>query len=226
MNPKYTKLEVPFSPSYEKYCTLIRLNAYPDAEEAARTLFEATVEHLHPKSLIVTEYIENRSKEGSEVILQVGSSTFRGKVLSELENVHRLFPYIASCGDEMETYDTASLDMLASFWLDTLKTMALGTARLHTVEYIKKTYGVEKVSSVNPGSGNVDIWPVQELRGIFDLLDQGTPIGVRLTPSSLMIPNKTISGIFYESENTFTSCKYCERENCPGRKEPFSGKRL
>lgn len=226
MNPKYIKLEVPFSPSYEKYCTLIRLDAYPEAEEAARTLFDETVKKLHPKSLITTEYIENRAKEGSEVILQVGSSTFRGKVLSELDNVHRLFPYIASCGNEMETYDTASLDMLASFWLDTLKTMALGVARLHTVQYLKDTYGIEKVSSVNPGSGNVDIWPVQELGGIFDLLDQGNPIGVRLTPSSLMVPNKTISGIFYESAYTFTSCKYCERENCPGRKEPFSGKRL
>ena len=141
------------------------------------------------------------------MILQVGSSTFRGKVLSELDNVHRLFPYIATCGNEMETYDTSSLDMLASFWLDTLKTMALGVARLQTVEYIKKTYGIEKVSSVNPGSGNVDIWPVQELCGIFNLLDQGTPIGVTLTPSSLMIPNKTISGMFYESEHTYNKPK-------------------
>jgi len=226
MNPKYIKLEVPFSPSYKKYTKLIRLESYPDAEESARSLFDKTIEKMQPKSLIAAEYIENRSKEDSEVILQVGSRTFRGKVLSELDSVHRLFPYIITCGNEMETYDTSSLDMLAPFWLDTFKTMALSVARLHTVQYIKKTYGIEKVSSVNPGSGNVDIWPVQELGGIFDFLDQGTPIGVTLTPSSLMIPNKTISGMFYESENTFTSCKYCERENCPGRKEPFSGKRL
>ncbi|NQT58920.1 MAG: hypothetical protein HQ557_08060 [Bacteroidetes bacterium] len=226
MNPKYVKLDVPFTPSYNKYIKLIRLDAYPDAEEAARILFDKTVEKLQPKSLIAAAYIESRSKEDSEMVLQVGTSTFRGKVLSELDNVHRLFPYIATCGNEMETYDTSSLDMLASFWLDTLKTMALGAVRLHTAQYVKDTYGIEKVSSVNPGSGNVDIWPVQELGGIFDLLDQGTPIGVQLTPSSLMVPNKTISGMFYESETTFTSCKYCERENCPGRKETFSGKRL
>jgi hypothetical protein len=226
MNPKYMRLDVPFAPSYEKYKNLIRLEAYPDAEDSARLLFDKTVEKLQPKSLIITEYIENRSKEGSDVVLQVGTSTFKGKILTELDNVHRLFPYIATCGNEMESYDTSSLDMLASFWLDTLKTMALGAIRLCTAQYIKDTYGIEKVSSVNPGSGNVDIWPVQELGRIFDLLDQGTPIGVQLTPSSLMIPNKTISGIFYESENSFTSCTYCERDHCPGRKEPFSGKRL
>jgi len=226
MNPKYIRLDVPFSPSYEKYKKLIRLDAYPDAEDAARLLFDKTVEILQPKSLIITKYIENRLREGSDVVLQVGTSTFKGKVLAELDSVHRLFPYIATCGNEMETYDTSSLDMLAPFWLDTLKTMALGVIRLHTAEFIKNTYGIEKISSVNPGSGNVDIWPVQELGGIFDLLDEGAPIGVKLTPSSLMIPNKTISGIFYESDTTFTSCQYCEREHCPGRKEPFSGKRL
>ncbi len=226
MNPKYIKLDVPFSPSYEKYCKLIRLEAYPDAEEAVRILFDKTVDLLQPKSLVATEFIEKRVQEGSERVLHVGTSVFRGKVLLELDTVHRLFPYIATCGNEMETYDTASLDMLAPFWLDTLKTMALGAVRLRTVAYIKETYGIEKVSSVNPGSGNVDIWPIQELGGIFNLLDQGSPIGVQLTPSSLMVPNKTISGIFYESDTNFTSCRYCERENCPGRKEPFSGKRL
>jgi hypothetical protein len=226
MNPDYIKLEVPFTPSYEKYTKQIRLESYPDAEEAARSLFDETVENLQPKSLITMEYIEKRSKDDSGVVIQVGSSRFKGKVLSELDGVHRLFPYIATCGNEMESFDTSSLDMLAPFWLDTLKTMALGVIRLHTVQYIKDTYGIEKVSSVNPGSGNVDIWPVQELCGIFDLLDQGNPIGVTLTPSSLMIPNKTISGLLYESDTTFTSCIYCEREPCPGRKEPFSGKRL
>ena len=226
MNTDYVKLDVPFSPSYEKYTKLIRLETYPDAEKAAQTLFDKTVERLEPKSLISAKYIENRYKDGSETVFQVDTTTFRGKVLSELDNVHRLFPYIATCGHEMDTYDTSSLDMLAFFWLDTLKIMALGAARLTTAQYIKNTYAIEKVSSVNPGSGNIDIWPLQELSGIFNLLDQGAPIGVQLTESSLMVPNKTISGMFYESETTFTSCKYCERENCPGRKEPFSGKRL
>ncbi len=221
-----TILDIPFSPSYEKYTKIIRLDAYPDAEDSARMLFDAAVGKLQPKCIVTTTYIDSRIKEGSEMVLKVGSSTFKGKVLSELDNVHRLFPYIATCGNEMETYDTSSLDMLAPFWLDTIKMMALGAARLHISQYIKDRYGIEKINSVNPGSGNVDIWPVQELTGIFDILYQGTPIGVQLTPSSLMVPNKTISGMFYESDTSFTSCRYCERENCPGRKEPFSGKRL
>jgi hypothetical protein len=44
---------------------------------------------------------------------------------------------------------------------------------------------------------------------------------VRLTESMLMIPRKSVSGIFFPSEEGFVACQLCERENCPSRKAPF-----
>jgi len=230
MDKAYEILTVPFSPSYERYRDIIRIEAYPEAEPAARELFDIAVSTLQPKSIHTVAFIDHREvveKEGGrETCITVGDTLFRGKVLQVLDEVYRLFPYIATCGNEMESYDLSGFDMLAPFWLDTIKMMALNAIRLETTQHIRNTYGLTKMHSVNPGSGNVDIWPVQELRSIFSLLNGGDPVGVTLTESSLMLPNKSVSGLFYESEVSFSSCLYCERENCPGRKEPFSGVRL
>jgi hypothetical protein len=219
-------LTAPFSPSFETFARLIRLDACPEAEDEARRLFAAAAEALVPRSICRISYIEERAERGDCTAVTADSVSFCAKVLRELNGVHRIFPYIITCGNEMEQYDLKQLDMLAPFWLDTVKTMALGAARLHTVQYLKETYGIGTLNSVNPGSGNVDIWPVEQLSGIFSLLGGGNPAGVRLTESSLMVPNKTIAGLFFESEKSFTSCSLCEREHCPGRKEEFAGVRL
>ena len=49
-------------------------------------------------------------------------------------------------------------------------------------------------------------------------------MGVRLTDSFLMVPNKSVSGIFFPAEVTFTSCQLCQRGVCPGRRAPFDPK--
>jgi len=46
-------------------------------------------------------------------------------------------------------------------------------------------------------------------------------IGVTLTESMLMIPRKSISGIFFPTERMFFSCQLCPRENCPARESSY-----
>ena len=76
--------------------------------------------------------------------------------------------------------------------------------------------------SLNPGSGNVDIWPIEQMIPLFSLLDQGNPVGVSLSESALMIPNKSIAGVIFFSPGTdYESCAYCERERCPDRRVAF-----
>ncbi|MFA7225496.1 MAG: vitamin B12 dependent-methionine synthase activation domain-containing protein, partial [Sphaerochaetaceae bacterium] len=74
-------------------------------------------------------------------------------------------------------------------------------------------------------SGNVDIWPIEAMQGLFRLLGGGGEVGVTLTASSLMIPNKSIAGLMFASqESDWESCAYCERKNCPSRRAPFKEK--
>ncbi|MFW5768460.1 MAG: vitamin B12 dependent methionine synthase, partial [Spirochaetota bacterium] len=47
-------------------------------------------------------------------------------------------------------------------------------------------------------------------------------IGVTLTDSFLMMPNKTVSGIRFPNEVGFESCELCHREDCPGRRADFN----
>jgi hypothetical protein len=36
-----------------------------------------------------------------------------------------------------------------------------------------------------------------------------------------MVPNKSVSGLLYPSEDGFQSCQLCHREGCPNRRAPF-----
>ena len=75
---------------------------------------------------------------------------------------------------------------------------------------------------MHPGSGDVSVWPIEQQQALFSLLgDVESEIGVRLTESFLMMPNKTLSGILFPTETDFGACQVCRRENCPSRKAPF-----
>ena len=42
-----------------------------------------------------------------------------------------------------------------------------------------------------------------------------------LTDTFLMVPIKSVSGIFFPTEVSFESCQLCPRENCIGRRAPY-----
>jgi hypothetical protein len=108
-----------------------------------------------------------------------------------------------------------------------LKELALGAARVLLLEHLGASYGATGLSSMNPGSGNARLWPLGQQRPLFNLLgDVEQAIGVRLTPSLLMHPNKSVSGIFFPSEVHFESCQLCTREDCPRRRTPYTGERV
>ncbi len=73
---------------------------------------------------------------------------------------------------------------------------------------------------MNPGS--LPDWPLPQQLPLFQLLgDVEGLIGVHLKESFLMVPTKTVSGIFFPTETRFESCQLCPREDCPGRRAPY-----
>ncbi len=48
-------------------------------------------------------------------------------------------------------------------------------------------------------------------------------IGVELTPSMLMPPAKSGSGLFFASAREYENCQLCPRTDCPNRRAEFSG---
>jgi len=154
---------------------------------------------------------------------QEGRARFVSKVLrANLDEVERVFPYVATCGQELDAIPVAGDDIFAQFCRDTLKEMALHAAMAHLITHLKEAYSLETLVSMNPGSGDINVWPIQQQRELFAFFgDVPESIGVVLTDSCLMVPNKSVSGLFYPSEDGFQSCQLCHREKCPNRRAPF-----
>ena len=154
---------------------------------------------------------------------QGGRARFVSKVLrGNLDEVGRVFPYVATCGPELDTIPIAGDDIFGQFCRDTIKEMALYAAISHLDSYLRETYSLKKLVSMNPGSGDVDVWPIEQQKELFAFFgDVQQSIGVVLTDSCLMVPNKSVSGVLYPSEHDFASCQLCHREKCSGRRAPF-----
>ncbi|MBW2482786.1 MAG: vitamin B12 dependent methionine synthase, partial [Deltaproteobacteria bacterium] len=45
--------------------------------------------------------------------------------------------------------------------------------------------------------------------------------GVKLNDSLLMLPAKSISGIYFQAEASFFSCQLCPRQRCESRKAKY-----
>ena len=73
-----------------------------------------------------------------------------------------------------------------------------------------------------PGSGAADIWPITQQKQLFSIFDNVEDlIGVKLTDKYLMLPIKSVSGIFFQTETTFETCQLCLRESCIRRRSPY-----
>ena len=222
MEQKRILLTPPFAPSLEQYKRSIRWESLDDAQEEALTLFYDGKDRLQPKVLVSEQFIDEYTIRDTLPSVFICNVLFKGKALKVLEKVSRVFVYVATCGDEMEGYDLSGADMLAPYWLDIIKSQSLKDARVALASYIREHYGISIPKSLNPGSGNVDIWPIEEQLKLFNIIGGANDIGVSLTDSCLMKPNKSLSGFMFASPTIdWESCAYCERENCPNRRVPF-----
>ncbi len=88
-------------------------------------------------------------------------------------------------------------------------------------EYIRgKIYGNDKFSVLSPGS--LSSWDITGQAALFGFLGEGTVLAeVELTPSYLMIPYKSGSGLCFPTDDPFESCMRCPRENCPNRRAEY-----
>ncbi|NLE46745.1 MAG: vitamin B12 dependent methionine synthase, partial [Chloroflexi bacterium] len=170
-----------------------------------------------PKALYRVSFID--SLEQDQVVID--GVTFRSRVLAvNLEAVHRVFPYTATCGVEVDDWSHSVHDLLHSFWVDTMKELAVRAAMAQLRLQVKRRFEPGRISAMSPGS--LGDWPIQQQKPLFALLgDAEAQIGVRLNDSFLMIPSKSVSGIWFPTQTNFESCQLCPRDRCPGRRSAY-----
>ena len=209
------------APALDAVALLARVHVAPDSEDA--DAFTALVgqarEVARPKALYAEAFVEGRGDD----TIRIDGITFTSRMLRhKLAGVERVFPYVATCGHELDGVALPAGDVLVQFWWDAIKAELLAAARTHLVAHLTDRFRLGQTARMSPGSGDVDVWPIEQQRLLFALLGGVTPfIGVSLTASCLMIPNKTVSGLLFPTEEDFQTCQVCHRDPCPNRRAPF-----
>ena len=134
----------------------------------------------------------------------------------------RCFPYIATCGIELEKWSAQFKgDPLSEFWADEIKKALLRCLLGGFFAHLKSHYHTGgHLAALNPGS--LKEWPISGQEQLFAILGGrdyvAQAIGVTYNDSFLMEPTKSVSGIAFESGTFYENCQYCPLENCPNRR--------
>ena len=211
--------DIPFSLDEERLMRELRIRPGTDGAGAFADLLATVTEIGRPKALYGVSYIDE--KRDDSVVLDGVELTSRA-LRRNLDGVERVFPYVATCGVEVDALTTPDGDMVQALWLWTLKEALLGAARDYLDEHLATRHRMVHVAAMHPGSGDADVWPIEQQPRLFSLLgDVEELIGVKLTTSLLMIPTMSVSGIVFPTETAFETCQVCHREGCPRRSAPF-----
>jgi len=186
-------------------------------EETVQGLIELVRPVVRPRAVYEVCYVDNRNEDS----LYIGGVKFTSRLLRvNLDKVERVFPYVATCGRELDAITVPSSDFMKSYCLDMIKETVLRSARDYLKDYLKRIYALPQISSMNPGS--LKSWPITQQEGLFAIFGNVEElIGVKLTEVFLMVPLKSLSGIFFPTRVEFVSCQLCPREMCEGRKAPY-----
>jgi hypothetical protein len=158
-----------------------------------------------------------------ERTVEVAGVRFESPILRRnLDHTNKVFPYIITIGPELEREAGAQTDLLKQYYLEEMANIALEQAASTLSSRLEARHGLGPLSSMSPGS--LEDWPITEQAKLFAIFgDTERLIGVRLTDSMLMVPRKSISGIFFPSEEGFVACQLCDRPRCQGRKALYNG---
>jgi hypothetical protein len=198
----------------------VRIDPESDDAQDIEDLVRRAKAVADPKAV----YEASGVQPGKGDTVHMNGVTFESRVLRALTvKAGQAFPFIITCGSELDRIALPPDDFMKQFWLDSIKELALRAAVDHFTHHIQEKYGFDQVSSMSPGSGSGDLWPIEQQTILFSIFnDTEALMGVRLTESCLMIPNKTVSGVLFPTETKFENCQLCNREKCQERKAPFA----
>ncbi|AET68405.1 vitamin B12 dependent methionine synthase [Desulfosporosinus orientis DSM 765] len=209
---------IPCQIDLEILCKKLRLKEDSSFYEEVAKLVAEAQQIARPKGIYKSTLIE----EKGDNFVTIEGIKFTSKILRKnIGENYMVFPFVATCGVEIEEWSKQFDDYFTVYCVDTIKEMVLQNARQALMSQIDKIFNLEHASNMNPGS--LPDWPITEQRPLFKLLGNVEElIGVHLTESCLLLPVKTVSGIRFFKESSFESCQLCLKLECPNRKAPFN----
>ena len=210
--------EILFDPHPTRVLKKLHVQSGSRYEDLVLDMLEKARQIAHPKAMYRVAGIDEKFESG--VVIEGIKMESRVMAIN-LKDIYRVFPYLATSGRELFDWKMGFDDMVSSYYADEINQIALWTAGKHLLDHLKTTYELGKTASMNPGS--LEDWPITAQQSLFKLLgDSPKAIGVELLDSMLMLPNQTVSGIYFVSEEGFSNCALCPRENCTHRRTPYN----
>lgn len=210
-------LDFPFTLDTPDLLKKLRIDRRPEYAERCTRLIDQALEVGRPRAVYGLAFVDAKADES----VVVDGVTFASRVLRvNLGEVNRVFPFLVTCGKELDDWSRSFTDMLERFWADAVMEEALLVAVDALKAHLAGRYQVGQTAMMNPGS--LTDWPLEQQRPLFEILGEAADrIGVRLTESFLMAPVKSVSGILFQTETAFENCQLCPRETCPNRRAPY-----
>jgi hypothetical protein len=211
--------EIPFALNTNQLFEYLRIKPGTDRAKEFGDLVSEVRKIGKPKALYKASFIDEKGED----TITLDGVTFTSLALRKnLDSIERVFPYVATCGTEIDDIEIGQGDLQKKIWISFLKGSLLQASMQFLREHLTKRYRVSNLSSMNPGSGDASVWPFEQQRELFSMCgDVEVFIGVRLTKSLVLVPDMSVAGILFPTEADFQSCQLCHRENCRFRRVPF-----
>jgi len=185
-------------------------------------LIEESRQLIAPKA--VYAFIKIRDIENDSVHLMSGH-VLNSIILADLlEPGQTIVPHVVTIGPRLEEKcsEEGKGNILRAWILDRIGNYALGKAIRYVKSSVEQRLG-STLSRFEPGSEQGKLFSIDQQQVLFNILDPSQHIAVKLTPSYLMIPLKSVSGVYASTLREYIACQYCPRAKCDSRRKPFSG---
>jgi len=208
---------IPFAIHAEQLYAFLKIEPGSKFADRLDRLVEAAGDIAKPKALYKLSSVEH----GDDNSVFIDGLKLKSRVVKiNLRNRGRVFPFVATCGIEIEKWSNALDGQTHRFWADAISMLALGSAINALKDNIQKRFKPGPTSTMNPGS--LEDWPLSEQYHIFSLLgDTYKTTGVQLTDNLIMRPLKSVSGLEFASGEKFYNCQLCSKNKCPMRRAPY-----
>jgi hypothetical protein len=215
-----TLTDIPFKIDFAVLLKYLHLRPNDEDALTVRQMATQAEEVGQPKAIYQVSSIEMIDDHQ----VRIDDISFTSRILRvNMDGLHRVFPYIATCGMELHHWSEQFDDRLLQFWADMIKAMALTAATNALHQDLQTHYMPGPTATMNPGS--LSDWPLREQQPFFKLFNGAVDsIGVVLSSSCLMTPNKSVTGIQFSTERLYENCQLCPRDDCPGRRAPYDEK--
>ena len=201
--------------------------ARPATRDLVNRLLAETQELVRPRAAYLIREVERMTENRLDLR---GCHAVRGPIAKFLKPAKRVAVFIVTIGDELEKLATGRMEKgrtLEGYALDAIGSAAADAAVDALADHIlwNDASPDEAVSpALSPGYCGL---PLDEQVPLFSILNSGA-IGVRLLPSMIMYPIKSVSGLLgiggrEEVVRHGVPCEWCELDDCKMRRLEQAG---